>query len=216
VTSPNDGLILREDAALKAHLQGVTVRDVSSPATRRKVDVYFRLPEQEAKRRVYPYITIDLLAITRDAEREYRGPYYFSEHEGYCPPTRTPEDNSITEYPIPLLFTYQVTSFARFIQHDLQIVAQMLTNQLAERFGAVAMVTTSEVVDDNSVRRLDVVSGPTDVSVPDPTDPSKRIFRKAWTVTMSSEYFPSELLQLPLVETVIVDVFETTDGFNVS
>mgnify|MGYP001612759338 CR=1 FL=1 len=192
-TGGNAGLILREDASLKAHLQGVTVQDASSPPGGRPVPVYYRLPEQEARRRDYPYITIDLLSIARDASREHRGTYYFGEDEEYAPPTRTAGDRSFTDWPIPLLLTYQVTHFARFVQHDRQLMVAMITDKLLERFGAMVVTGTTEVVDDMSIRRLELVSGPTNADSPDPGDPNKRIFRKAYTVQVSSESFPEEI-----------------------
>jgi hypothetical protein len=206
--SANDGLILREDAALKSYLQGMTVRDGSSGAVGREVKVYFRLPEQEAQRREYPYITIDLLNIARDPERETRGSYRFRAGEEYMPPTRVLHDRAVTEWPIPLLFTYQITSFARFVQHDRQIMASMMTTRLVERFGAVPMVGTNEVGDDHSVRRLDLINGPQSADQPDPGDPNKRIFRKAWTVQMSSEYFPAELSRFIATSDIAIEIFD--------
>lgn len=201
MASVNDGLILREDASLKAHLGGMTVVDATSGAGGRNVPVYYRLPEQEARQRNYPYLTIDLLSIARDPTREHRGNYRFAPLNGYMPMTRLPNDQARTDWPIPLLFVYQITSFARFVQHDRQIMAKMMTGPLLERFGALNMVTTSDsdVVDDNSMRRLDLISGPTTADSPDPADPNKRIFRKAYTVQMSSELFPQELTRATTV-----------------
>lgn len=206
MASPNAGLILREDAALKAHLQGITVSDASSSS--RPVKVYYRLPELEAQRREYPYVTIDLLNVARDPSREHRGYYRFQTGEEYHPPTRANKDRSLTSWPIPLLMTYQITSFSRFAQHDRKIMAVMLTEKLPERFGAVAVVPTNEITDDHSVRRLDVVNGPTSGDAPDPGDPNKRIFRKMWTVQMSSEWFPEELVRSLDVLDVRIDVEE--------
>lgn len=209
MTTANRGLILREDASLKAHLQGMTVLDATSGDAGRPVKVYYRLPEQEAKRREYPYVTIDLLNIARDASREHRGYYRFRTGEEYHPPTRVHADPSRTEWPVPLLFTYQVTSFARFIQHDRQILAQMLTEKLPERFGAVSVVASDENTDDHSIRRLDIISGPQSGDQTDSGDPNKRIFRKIWTVQMSSEWFPSEIVQAAApASNVNIDIFE--------
>lgn len=208
--TPNTGLILREDAALKEHLQGVVVFDASSPAAGRKVPVYFRLPEQEARRRDYPYITIDLLSLARDPSREHRGNYRFRTGEEYRPPTRLAGDKSLTDWPIPLLLTYQVTTFARFVQHDRQLMVAMVTDKILERFGAVSMVSTSEITDDFSIRRLDLVSGPITADAPDPADPNKRIFRKAYTVTMSSEMFSETLRRsIDVLPTgIVLDIFK--------
>lgn len=216
----NEGLLLREDASLKAHLQGVVVRDASSPAGGRPVPVYYRLPEMEARRRDYPYITIDLLSIARDPERETRGTYYFGTEEKYKPPTRLVGDKSFTSWPIPLLLTYQVTHFARFVQHDRQLIVAMIADKLIERFGALLITGTTEVADDLSIRRLDLVSGPTNADSPDPGDPNKRIFRKAYTVQISSEEFPEELQRVVAVadDSIFIDIgpLDPTHGFTPS
>lgn len=191
--SPNDGYILREDASLKDRLKGMVVRDQSSPPEGRKVKVYFRLPEMEAQRREYPYVTIDLLNIARDPSREHRGVYQFRPLEEYHPPGRGEFERVWTDFPIPTLLTYQVTSFARFVQHDRQIMTQIITKKLPERFGSLVMIGTDEFDSDHSIRRLDVVSGPITADQPDPGDPNKRIFRKAWTVQVSSEHFLDQL-----------------------
>lgn len=202
----NEGYLLREDASLKAHLQGVLVHDATSPPGGRAVPVYFRLPEQEARKRAYPYFTIDLIAVARDPEREHRGTVWFAPDSEYNPPGRTDGEWTSTDYPIPMLLTYQVTSFARFVQHDRQLTVAMITDRLPERFGALVMVGTEEFPSDSSVRRLELVSGPINADSPDPSDPNKRIFRKAYTVAISSEMFLSDIARLKTVQDVVLDV----------
>lgn len=208
----NEGFILREDAALKAHLQGLRVRDSNAGALGRTIPVYFRLPEQEARRRDYPYITIDLISAAHDPEREHSGRYYFNATDGYTPPGRTPATAADTDYPIPMLLTYQVTSFARFIQHDRQLMSALVTQRLPSRFGALEMVAGEGFGDDNSIRRLEFINGPVNADSPDPSDPNKRIFRKAYTVAVSSEMFSEDIHNLTkFVATVIVNVGTDVD-----
>lgn len=206
----NEGFLLREDAALKAYLQGLRVWDNNAPDGGRPVPVYYRLPEDAARRRNYPYITIDLLTAVRDSSREHRGTYTFGEHEGYTPPGREPGYKSVTDYPIPMLLTYQVTYFARLIQHDRQILAAMLTRMLPERFGALEMTSGDGFDDDMSVRRMDVINGPISGDQADPADPHKRIFRKSWTLQVSSEIFLSDIRNGALVapDKIFLDVEE--------
>lgn len=207
---PNWGYIVREDESLKVHLQGITVTDANSPPGGRPVKVYFRLPEQEAQRREYPYITIDMLSITRDPTREYRGTAHFSPLEEYQPPGRQAGDRAQIDYPIPTVITYQITSHARFVQHDRQILAALVTGPLREHFGSLLMVGIGEFPSDHSIRRLDIVSGPTTADQPDPADPNKRIFRKAWTVQVSSEMFAGTILHAAGVapDKVLIDVHQ--------
>ncbi len=208
MSADNTGFILREDAALKAHLRGIKLTDANAPVGGRDVPVYFRLPEQEARARNYPYVTIDLLAVVRDTTREHRGTYYFAETSQYTPPGRALTQVASTDWPIPMTLTYQVTSFARFIQHDRQITTALLTDEFPVRFGFVEMVPGDGWADDSSIRRLDFVGGPVHADQPDPADPNKRIFRKSYTVEVSSEMFLSEIRNLDavLAPEVIVDV----------
>ena len=211
--TPNDGFITREDNALKRHLQGITVYDANTSTGGRPVKVYFRLPEQEATKREYPYITLDLIAVVRDPSREHRGRWYFEPENMYQPPTREPGEPAVTDYPIPMLLTYQVTQFARFIQHDRQIMQHLLLEKLPERFGSVIVIGRADAADDNSIRRLELVGGPTNADAPDPADPNKRIFRKAYTVEISSEIFLEELKNLSavLAPEVVLDVHDLHD-----
>ena len=211
--SANDGFITREDNALKRHLQGISIYDANSGTGGRAVKVYFRMPEQEATKREYPYITLDLIAVVRDPTREHRGNWYFEAENMYQPPTREPGELTVTEYPIPMLLTYQVTQFARFIQHDRQIMQRLLLDKLPERFGCVRVIGREDASDDHSLRRLELVNGPITADAPDPADPNKRIFRKAYTVEMSSEIVPEELKNLSdvLAPDVVLDVHDLND-----
>ncbi len=211
--SANDGFITREDNALKRHLQGLTVYDANSGTGGRPVKVYFRLPEQEATKREYPYITLDLIAVVRDPSREHRGRWYFEAENMYQPPTREPGEPAVTDYPIPMLLTYQVTQVARFIQHDRQLMQHLLTDRLPERFGCVRVIGREDASDDHSLRRLELVNGPINADAPDPADPNKRIFRKAYTVEISSEIFPEEFVNLSgvLAPEVVLDLHDLND-----
>lgn len=209
-TTPNEGFTLREDRALKAYLQGIKVTDSNAPVGGRPVKVYYRLPEQEAMARTYPYVTIDLLSVRRDDEREHSGHWWFAADNVYKPPTRVEGQLARTEWPIPMILTYQITTFARFIQHDRQLLIAMTIDKLPPRFGSLVMVDHPEAPNDNSIRRLDLVSGPTSADAPDPADPNKRIFRKAFTVEVSSEMFTEDIANLGAIvgPNVILDLHD--------
>jgi len=220
-TALNAGWITREDAALKAKLKGIRVPvaneerqpdpdgDDDGPAVTvngktRSVPVYFRLPEDEARRKQYPYITIDFLGPVPDHEREHRGVVTFGspdEENAYSPPGM-PEGGGRTEFPIPYTLMYQVTQWARFNRHDRIIMNELLTVRLEPRFGYLEMVGT-DAPDDLSIRRMDLISGPTNGDTRDAE--GKRLFRKMYTVGVQSELFHSEFLRLAAVSQVVID-----------
>lgn len=206
----NHGFLLREDAAIKRHLQGVRVHDGTSPSGGREVPVFFRLPENEARARTYPYITVDLLTVVRDSEREHRGYLEWGADDPYNPPSKSAHERAWTpDLPVPIQLTYQITHFARFVQHDRQMMAAMVTDRLLTRYSGVDMGTTNEVDDDFSTRRLDIMNGPITADSPDPADPNKRIFRKAYTAVMSSEIFTRDINGVIPVEDVLIDLTAT-------
>jgi hypothetical protein len=67
--------LLSEDSALRSWLDGMTVTDqvTSGTGSVRQVGVWFGQPDQELRTQNYPYITIDMINISRDPAREMRG-----------------------------------------------------------------------------------------------------------------------------------------------
>ena len=218
----NAGWITREDAALKRKLQGIKVLvaneqrqpDVDSndddealvtrDGKRRVVPVYFRLPEDEVRRKTYPYITIDFLAPIRDSSREHRGVGTYGTTANAYTPMGMPVGGGRGELPIPFTLQYQVTQWARYARHDRAIMTQLMFDRLEPRFGAIDMVATAEAPDDNTTRRLDLISGPTNGDTRDPQ--GKRLFRKMYTVGISSGLFHSDLVKLAAVSRVNLSV----------
>jgi hypothetical protein len=167
--------LLSEDAALRNVLQGVTVEDQKSENenTPRQVGVWFGQPDQELRTQNYPYITIDMVDIQRDAQREMRG----MASPEYLRPANLPDTQDFEIHkPIPVNIDYQITSYARNPRHDRQLLAQLLYGKLPFRFGSLSL-------DDGTIRRLDVM----DVSKRDVTEQAKRLFVNAITVRVSSE-----------------------------
>lgn len=223
----NDGWITREDAALKARLKGIRVavavddrgKDLDGgedsdhddgpllPASKfRAVPVFFRLPENEVRRRTFPYITIDFLGMVRDVEREHRGFTTYGDTANAYTPPGTPVGGGRTELPIPFQAQYQVTQWARYNRHDRQIMTQLLANRLEPRFGFLEMVPTAGAPDDFSVRRMDLISGPTPGDTRDAE--GKRVFRKMYSVSISSELFQSDMAALAAVNRLDLSVIE--------
>jgi hypothetical protein len=167
--------LLAEDAGLRNVLQGITVGDQksSNENTPRQVGVWFGQPDQEIRAQNYPYITIDMVDIQRDAQREMRG----TASPDYLRPSGLSDNQDFQiNKPIPVNIDYQITSYARNPRHDRQLLAQLLYSKLPFRFGSLSL-------DDGTIRRLDVM----DVSKRDVTEQAKRLFVNAITVRVSSE-----------------------------
>ena len=167
--------LLSEDKALREHLQGMIVHDQKADGGTqpRQVGVWFGQPDQELRNQSYPYVTIDLIDVQRDTEREMRG--YVA--PDYLTPDGLTENQSWQiEMPIPMTIDYQVTVYSRNPRHDRQLMTQLLQSKLHVRFGALEL-------DDGTVRRLDVLS----VTKRDGVEQAKRLFVNAVTVRVSSE-----------------------------
>ena len=167
--------LLSEDKALREKLRGITVTDQKADATEtsREVGVWFGVPDQEIRSQSYPYITIDMIDIVRDTQREMRG----VTNAAYLKPDNwDPLLEFETDLPIPVNIDYQVTTYSRHPRHDREIMSKLLSTQLPIRFGVLEL-------DDNTVRRLDVL----DVNKRDMVENGKRLFMNAISLRVSSE-----------------------------
>jgi len=177
--------IIDEDNALRQRLQGIVVYDQRATAddAPRQVGVFFGQPDQEIRNQAYPYITIDMIDMQRDMQREMRGlvsPDYLK------PADLEAGKNFEVDIPIPVYIDYQITSYARQPRHDRAILADLTIKKLPMRFGALEIPTG--LVDSlgnpiTTMRRLDVMS----VVKRDTTEQAKRLFINAITVRISSE-----------------------------
>jgi hypothetical protein len=197
------GFILAEEAALKAHLSGLTVPAVPASPTAKpvKVDVWFRFPEGERQIK-YPFIIIDLINV-EPAFDLFHSDYYLSNEDHYDP-TRTlyrpsfspglpPPPFGNTEWQLkaylPFRLMFQVTTFARSNLHDRYLTSIFMTDLLPVRPFHIRCPA------DDTWRRtenLDMVPNNTQESTESGT---KRIFRKAWTISMQAEIPQSRLTE---------------------
>jgi hypothetical protein len=185
--------LLSEDKALREKLTGMTVTDQKADelGDPRTVGVWFGQPDQEIRSQSYPYITIDMIDMQRDVEREMRGIVTAE----YLRPAELDDDEPFEmTLPIPVNIDYQITSYARHPRHDRAIISQLLSVKLPIRFGILEL-------DDNTVRRLDVL----DVSKRDVSEQGKRLFINAITVRVSSEIAPTIFTSLQEVLSVHLD-----------
>jgi len=96
--------LLSEDKALREKLQGITVTDqkADEDGIARPVGVWFGQPDQEIRNQSYPYITVDMIDVQRDFDREMRG--YTS--ASYLFATEPDEDEAFElDLPIPVNWT---------------------------------------------------------------------------------------------------------------
>lgn len=203
--------LLSEDKALREKLQGMIVTDqtATNANSARKVRVYFGQPDQELTAQEYPYVTIDMVDIQRDPEREHRGiiplPAYMDSS------TLTETQNATIHMPIPVMIDYQITTYARHPRHDRELIAQLMYAKLPPRFGVLEVVE-KDVTSGNtetittSLRRMDVM----DISKRDVTEQSKRLFVNAVTVRVSSEVSQDNMRVLEQVFAVKLNLDPTT------
>ena len=192
--------LLSEDKALRDALLGMVVHDQKADGqdVDRPVRVYFGQPDQELTPQLYPYVTIDMIDIQRDATREMRG----LTSKDYLAPADLDEDQSFeVELPIPVNIDYQVTVFSRHPRHDRELLAQINFQKIPQRFGMLRL-------DDGTVRRLDVMG----ISKRDATEQAKRLFINAITVRVSSEVSQGTLRTLYKVQEVHLDAPNSTDA----
>jgi len=192
------GFLLAEDEALKLRFSGLTVTDDREAS--RPVQVFFRYPEGETER-YYPFITLELIDVVHAKNRQHSETVLYTNRAGhpsnidYWPSQSSASspplvDNntfySTTEF-TPIDILYQVSTFTRSALHDRQITAQILTEVTPFRYNSIFVGA------DGTSRRLDLL----DWATADLLDPEagyrKRIFRKVYTLQMSSE-LPTSLL----------------------
>jgi hypothetical protein len=176
--------LLSEDKALREKMQGMLVYDQKADGdeTPRQVGVWFGQPDQEIRAQNYPYITIDMIDISRDPAREHRGKV----SPEYLRPEGLDESKGFEiDLPIPVSLDYQITTYARHPRHDRALVSQLLAERLPIRTGILEL-------DDGTVRRLDVL----DVAKRDLTENQKRTFINSFTVRVSSEIAQGALVEL--------------------
>lgn len=185
--------LLSEDKALRESLQGMTVTDqkAESQSLERPVGVWFGQPDQEIRAQSYPYVTIDMLDVSRDSAREHRG----KSSPTYLAPTGLDEyEDWEIDIPIPMNIDYQITTYSRHPRHDREIMAQLMFLKLPVRFGVLE-------VEDGTLRRLDVLN----MSKRDVTEGAKRLFMNAITVRVSSELSQAQIETLYKVRQINIE-----------
>lgn len=224
--SAHTGLLLAEDAALKAYLSGITVpnREGSDPMD---VGVWFRYPEGE-RREKFPFITIDFLALNPSYERwtsyhpmpsdyaSFRDPQTNNEiRRGmYVPSVSSTlpeiEDPEVTGYGIDnyLMHTlmYQITTYARSAVHDRYMTSLFMTDFFPPRPFFIGVDA------DATWRRCELMSMQPADTFETTESGNKRVFRKVYTISMDAEIPQSRIAVYRKAERLHIDVYDTNNG----
>lgn len=205
--------IEEEEYLLKDKLGGFVVTDASSPVGGRPVKVWFRYPEMEERDITYPFLTIDLINISEALDRSQRGGQQRPTVQGYRPPdmatVAAAGKTLVTEWPVAMNLDYQVTTWARNIQHDRQLLRTMWA-KFPGRYGSLGG-NDIPYVRPFSAQLMSMVPG-------DRLDEfGKRQFRKLFTLRIFSELWASEIKEITNVTgiDIIIPVDPGTgDWFN--
>jgi hypothetical protein len=185
-----------EDDLLKTKLQGFVVTDARAPGGR-GVKVWYRHPEMELREQDYPFMVIDLIGVGEALDRAQRGGQMRPTVTGYRPPeyTGTTEGRiHVTEWPVAMDLSYQVTTYARNIQHDRQMMRAFWT-QFPGRYGSLGG-KASPYVRPFSAQMMGMVPG-------DRLDEfGKRQFRKMFTLKVFSELWASPIHDVHQLENI--------------
>ena len=224
------GFLLAEDQALKVKFSGIQLSD-DKDATR-DVQVFFRYPEGETEKR-YPFITLELMDINHAVDRQhsdtriyaFRGTAPTGQADGHY--STAGNSNTFTYWPnhtddvstlaagtswigtspflsamehVPVDLLYQVTTFTRSAIHDRYLQAHILTRVVPFRRGYLNVP-----IDDTS-RHLDLIDWRSADMLDEEAGFKKRIFRKVYTLSVTSEIPATNLVGL-------YQVTRTEDGY---
>jgi hypothetical protein len=197
--------LINEDRAVKAKLQGLTVTDANAPGGR-PVPVRYRVPESELAKQTFPLIVIEHAGLEKADEREHRGrtllPYAPEGTTPWWQPTDAGWDVTaspyIVDFPIPYDIRYRVLVFTRLSGHDIALASAMAQfDRIPARFGFLT------IPEDGTVRRLDLLGGPELVDTRD--EDGKRLFRREYLISVSSELLASVAAQYAQATSVALD-----------
>lgn len=208
--------ILNEDAALKVHLQGLTVSDANASPAGRSVTVRYRSPKDEFSELKFPLILIEHLNMSRDTDREHRGhiqlPYAPEGLDAWYLKTDTEFDPLQSPYymdfPIPYNIDYQISLYTRDVLHQLPLVAQLAqVDRIPERFGYL------EVPQDGTTRSTYLLGGP-EFDYAQDAD-GKIVFRVTYVLRVATE-LTSEIDELIRVKQINLDTSVYFNGDDIT
>ena len=170
-----------------------TTTGTATVGTPRSVGVWFGQPDQEIREQKYPYVTIDMVDISEDTQRNMRGrskPSYMVAPATIAGIAFNPaiHDWDIPT-PIPVNLDYQITSYSRHPYHDRSILGQLISAKFPLRFAVLPVGNNDS---HGTLRRVDVL----DISKRDITEAGKRLMVNVFTIRISSEIAPQVLSEM--------------------
>lgn len=173
-------MMIAEDTALKEYLQGFEVTDEKNLT--RTVPVWFGYPDVELRKQTFPFMTIDLIGIEADDERQSYGYLYDNNLSG----TVQPDPTIDYKYHMPVAFDliYQVTAYSRHPRHEREITHQFLQD-FPGKFGYIWV--SNEVETEGCWRHMFLE----EVKKKDTIEDGRRLFRTVFTLLIVSEMPPS-------------------------
>ena len=203
------GFLLAEDEAIKLRFTGCSVSDDRDGS--RPVDVFFRYPESETERK-YPFITIELIDVLHATDRQHSDTLIYSGNAGgwsdnpaffnYWPSvSASVTGGSTTTFKttmdfIPVDLLYQVSTYCRTALHDRQLTSRFLSHVVPFRYNSI------HIQADNTARRFDLLDWTNADLLDQESGFRKRIFRKVYTLKMSSEIADGDYTSLTSVKPV--------------
>lgn len=200
------GFLLDEDNALKAKLlngplpNGAPNFFVNNYADGKQIpiEVFYRSPDQEIRKRSFPHFAIDLIDVVPDEERMHRATGFIVP---YPTETATPAQGYFDvadDFPFPWMLHYQISAISRDPTHDRQL-GQLLFRMFPYQYGSLDMTGF-----DGTVRRADLLSHERRDLPGD--DTGKRIYRLIFTIGISSEFYLNQIEQIKQVLSVSTTV----------
>lgn len=184
-----ESFIFAEDAALKAHLQGITVSDLKVPD--RPVKVWYGYPDVEVRAQEYPYMVIELYDVQPANDRQSSGFWFDDTYRG----TVEPEEGVTYSYYAPVTYDlfYQVSTYSRNPRHDRTIMFKMLNEKIPGKYGH--LVVPSMNGDGKVVARHMFLEG---FTKQDTIEEGRRLFRNVFSIRVLSEMTFVEAAQATL------------------
>jgi hypothetical protein len=189
-----DAFVFREDAALKAHLQGITVADLKSPE--RPVKVWFGYPDIEIRTQEYPYLVIEMYDIQPATDRQSSGFWMDDTMRG----TVSAVEGETYSYYAPVTYDifYQVSSYSRHPRHDRAIMFKMLNEKVPGKYGHLIVPDANG--SGKAVARHMFLEG---FVKQDTVEDGRRLFRNVFSIRVVSEMTFAQAAQaVPQVEQV--------------
>lgn len=192
--------ILAEDAALKAHLSGITVVDekAGGTPTPRQVKVWYGTPDVELRDQTFPFITIDLMDVRLAPERQMSGIVYDRDKSG----TVAGNNSEVYSYEFPMTYdlVYQISTFARHPRHDRALIQQLMQNKIPSKYGKLGIRNDADTETTYRHMFLD------EFLKRDSVEDGRRLLRNIFIVRVVSELTHADAAQATqLVQTVNIN-----------